>query len=35
MSDPVYLDLLTRGLLWSVGQLDDNGQPKAGYAAKK
>lgn len=35
MQDPVYLDLLTRGLLWSVGQLDDNGHPKPGYAAAK
>ena len=22
MSDPVYLDLVTRGLLWTVGKLD-------------
>jgi len=31
MSDPVYLDLVTRGLLWSVGQLDDDGKPKPGF----
>ena len=35
MNDPIYLDLITRGLLWSVGKLDDNGQPKAGYATSK
>ena len=23
VSDPKYLDLVTRGLLWSVGKLDD------------
>ncbi len=26
-----YLDLLTRGLLWSCGKLDANGKPAAGY----
>jgi uncharacterized protein len=26
-----YLDLVTRGLLWACGKLDDDGQPKAGY----
>jgi type 1 glutamine amidotransferase len=31
MSDPVYLDLVARGLLWSVGQLDHKGSPKPGY----
>lgn len=31
MVDPVYLDLVARGLLWSVGQLDDKGNAKAGY----
>lgn len=31
MSDPVYLDLVTRGLLWSCGKLNDDGTPKAGY----
>lgn len=31
MSDPVYLDLVTRGLLWASGKLDDNGKPKKGY----
>jgi type 1 glutamine amidotransferase len=35
MSDPVYLDLLTRGLLWSVNKLDDDGKPKPGYAVQK
>lgn len=31
MSDPVYLDLVTRGLLWSVDRLDEKGNAKAGY----
>jgi type 1 glutamine amidotransferase len=31
MSDPVYLDLVTRGLLWSCGKLNDDGTPKPGY----
>lgn len=35
MSDPVYLDMLTRGLLWSCNKLDDDGRPKPGYEAAK
>lgn len=35
MSDPVYLDLVTRGLLWACGKLDDNGKPLPGYEAKQ
>lgn len=31
MSNPVFLDLVARGLLWACGQLDDNGKPKPGY----
>jgi len=31
MQDPVYLDLVTRGLLWTCGKLDDDGKPKKGY----
>jgi type 1 glutamine amidotransferase len=31
VSDPVYLDMLTRGLLWACDKLEDNGSPKAGY----
>jgi type 1 glutamine amidotransferase len=31
MSDPVYLDMLTRGLLWACDKLDDNGMAKPGY----
>ncbi len=31
MSDPVYLDLVTRGLLWTVGKLAADGTPVAGY----
>jgi type 1 glutamine amidotransferase len=33
MKDPVYLDLVTRGLLWTVDKLNDDGTPKAGYTA--
>ncbi|MDA1273903.1 MAG: ThuA domain-containing protein [Verrucomicrobia bacterium] len=33
MKDPVYLDLITRGLLWTVGKLEENGDPAAGYEA--
>ncbi len=31
VSNPVYLDLVTRGLLWACGRLDDQGQPLPGY----
>jgi type 1 glutamine amidotransferase len=31
----VYLDLVTRGLLWSCGKLDDDGKPKPGYGPSK
>jgi type 1 glutamine amidotransferase len=31
IAEPVFLDLITRGLLWSVGKLDDNGKPLPGY----
>jgi type 1 glutamine amidotransferase len=34
IANPVYLDLVTRGLLWTVGKLQDNGTPAAGYAAR-
>jgi len=30
----VYLDLVTRGLLWACDKLDDDGMPKAGYGKK-
>ncbi len=35
MEDPVYLDLVTRGLLWTCGKLDDSGKVVAGYASKQ
>jgi type 1 glutamine amidotransferase len=35
MQDPVFLDLVTRGLLWSCDKLDDDGQPKAGFGPVK
>ena len=31
MENPVYLSLVTRGLLWACDKLGDNGQPKPGY----
>ena len=31
MQDAVYLDLVTRGLLWACDKLDPDGKPKAGY----
>ncbi|HZL38463.1 MAG TPA: ThuA domain-containing protein [Tepidisphaeraceae bacterium] len=35
VSDPRYLDLVTRGLLWSVHKLDKSGKPKAGYGPRQ
>jgi type 1 glutamine amidotransferase len=31
VEDSAYLDLVTRGLLWACGKLDDDGKPTAGY----
>ena len=31
VSDPRYLDLVTRGLLWATGHLNDDGTPAQGY----
>jgi type 1 glutamine amidotransferase len=31
VADDRYLDFITRGLLWSVGKLDDQGQPAVGF----
>ena len=33
MEQKTYLDLLTRGILWTCNKLDDDGKPKKGYAA--
>ncbi len=35
MCDPVYLDLVTRGLLWATGKLGEDGKPVAGFEAKQ
>lgn len=35
VENSAYLDLVTRGLLWACGKLDDNGQPKSGYASQQ
>jgi type 1 glutamine amidotransferase len=34
VQNEAYLDLVTRGLLWACGKLDDNGQPEPGYEAR-
>jgi type 1 glutamine amidotransferase len=34
MSEPAYLDLVTRGLLWAVGKLAADGTPVAGYGPR-
>jgi len=34
IENPLYIDLVTRGLLWTVGLLQDDGTPKPGYAAR-
>jgi hypothetical protein len=31
VSDPRYLDLVTRGMLWAAGHLNDDGTPAPGY----
>ena len=31
MREKIYLDLVTRGLLWACGKLDEEGKPKPGY----
>jgi hypothetical protein len=35
MSSEEYLGLVTRGLLWACDKLNDDGTPKAGFAAVK
>jgi type 1 glutamine amidotransferase len=35
VADARYLDLVTRGMLWTVGKLGDDGKPAAGYEAMK
>ncbi len=35
MENPVFLDLVSRGLLWSCGKLDAEGKPLAGYGPKQ
>jgi hypothetical protein len=35
VDDPRYLDLVTRGLLWACGKLDDKGDIAPGYGPKK
>lgn len=34
IADPVYLGVVTRGLLWTAGRLQDDGTPAPGYAAR-
>ena len=35
VSDARYLDLVTRGVLWACGKLDDSGKPAKGYGPAK
>jgi len=35
MQDPVYLDLVSRGLLWACGKLGEDGKPLPGYEPKQ
>jgi len=35
VEDARYLDLVTHGVLWACGKLDDQGRPKPGYGPKK
>lgn len=35
MEDPVFLDLVTRGLLWACDKIDAAGKPKPGYEPKR
>jgi type 1 glutamine amidotransferase len=35
VGDARYLDLVTRGLLWAVDKLDEQGRPKPGYGPRK
>lgn len=34
MADPAYLDLVTRGLLWTLDKLQDDGTPAPGYGPR-
>jgi hypothetical protein len=34
VSDPRYLDLVTRGVLWATGHLNEDGTPAVGYGPK-
>jgi len=34
VSDPRYLDMLTRGLLWATGHITDDGKPAPGYGPR-
>ena len=34
MADPVFLDMVTRGLLWATNHLNDDGSPANGYGAE-
>ena len=35
MREKIYLDLVTRGLLWACAKLRDDGTPQAGYGVKR
>ena len=33
-TDEVFLDTMSKGILWATDKLDENGKPKAGYGPK-
>lgn len=35
IADPVYLDVVAKGLLWTVGRLQDDGTPAPGYQGRR
>ena len=34
IADPIYLDVVAKGLLWTVGRLRDDGTPAPGYESR-
>ena len=34
IAENTYLDLVSRGLLWAAGKLDDEGRPLPGYEGR-
>ncbi len=34
IANPIYLDVVAQGLLWTVGRLQDDGTPSSGYGGR-